>query len=448
MGFAILQAKGATIASNLEQRWTTLHTLVLCFLIPTLLRLIVIFTVDWKPFVDDLWYMTKATDIAAGHGYVHQGKPTAYFPVGYPALLGGLFYVVGPSLKAAQLLNVAMSVITIALVYWIALRQTKNRGIAALAAALMGYFPNQIGACVVTMSEIPCLLLITLGVGLMLRPSWGRAEVLGVLVGAVFGVATLVRTQSFLIPLFCVPLVVVLARRGKMWVRQTVARLAWVAAGFVVLAPWAARNHDVFGEFVLVATNGGDNLLIGNNPKATGACMGAMEVFPEDANFPALSELERDHLGKKLGREYILANPMKTIAMVPRKLWHTYRSDLGITNWLWEYNRQRGSVAYYLAQGVTQGMYMLVLFGAFMGFFLARRWPVSHRPLTYVTLAITAYFSLVSAVFFGDARFHQPMVPLFTVVAACTIYAGVRQLRERPATTTTPQTNSPAAAAG
>ena len=45
----------------------------------------------WAPFSDAGWYHQAAIDLAHGFGYRAGELPTAYFPIGYPAFLAGLF---------------------------------------------------------------------------------------------------------------------------------------------------------------------------------------------------------------------------------------------------------------------------------------------------------------------------------------------------------------------
>ena len=50
---------------------------------------------DWLQAGDQYSYWYYGNEIAAGHGYVSYvtNQPTAYYPIGYPALLASLFFV-------------------------------------------------------------------------------------------------------------------------------------------------------------------------------------------------------------------------------------------------------------------------------------------------------------------------------------------------------------------
>ena len=80
--------------------------------------------VDAAPMSDQLWYFERAVGMLNGEGYAVQGQPTAFWPVGYPAFLAGLFAVFGPSLEAAKIANLVLSGIAMVFVYRIARRAT------------------------------------------------------------------------------------------------------------------------------------------------------------------------------------------------------------------------------------------------------------------------------------------------------------------------------------
>jgi hypothetical protein len=392
----------------------------------SLLRLVAVFAIHWEPAFDDAWYFRTARELAEGRGYLDDAHhATAYFPVGYPATLAALSWFTGSSLLAGQLLNVVFAAGTLWCIYLLVRTVGGGSKLAVAAAALFGFLPSQIISCCVTMSEITFTFALTLGVLLALQPVALRRPVWWLLVGLVFGWATLIRSQVFLLPLLIVPIVVHLKREpGRSFFRRSASRLVWVAAGMVVVVgPWTYRNYRVFDAFVLVSTNGGDNLYIGNNPTSSGRYQEPGRIYPQGQAALQLPELERDHLGRELARAYIKAHPVETLLRVPSKLWYMYRSDLGVTNWVWEYNTSGPTALYYLSQGLTQGAYTCVIgLGSLWLLLSLRRSPknvgVDTRLLQVLSLTCVAYFSGVTAVFFGDARYHQPLLPVFAIGAA------------------------------
>jgi 4-amino-4-deoxy-L-arabinose transferase-like glycosyltransferase len=397
------------------------------FGVAALLRLAAVLLISWQPAFDDAWYFRTARELAAGSGYLDdEGRVTAYFPVGYPLTLSLFLRVFGSSFLAAQLANIVLSMATMACVYLIAREVGAGKRFALAAAALLGFLPNQVVSCCVTMSEITFTFALTLGVLLALKAEQRSARWFA-LVGVAFGWATLIRPQALFVPLLLVPLFAYVRHKRAVPWRTLALRSAFVLAGLAIsVGPWTYRNYRVFGELVLVSTNGGENLLIGNNPTASGRYTASVEVFPKDIDVRKLPELERDKLGRKLAKEYLREQPTQALMRAPKKLWYLFRSDLGVTNWIWDAQGSSKTLFYYLCQGATQLGYLLVLGAGFVGWLLAWRKPpagVGYRLMLAAGACITAYFSAITLVFFGDARFHQPFMPFLALAAAYTLAA-------------------------
>jgi hypothetical protein len=396
-----------------------------CLAVAAALRLTAVLLIPWHPSFDDAWYFNRAIDIAAGRGYSDLRGPTAYFPVGYPASLALVLRITGPSFRAAQLTNVVFSVGTMVVVYAIVRSLDGSRRSAFFSMAAFGFLPNQIVSCCVTMSEVAFTFVVSLGILLAVQHIWERVPLWGGLVGTVFGWATLIRPQAIALPFIIVPVIVYNRRASIAWGKRLLVNIAIVAAGLgAVVAPWTYRNYKVFGTFVLVSTNGGENLLIGNNPRSTQHYTAPQTFFPPGVDIWQLPELERDRIGASLAKAYIAAHPIQAVVRAPKKIWYMYRSDLGVTNWIWDAYGKTGTAAYYLAQGTTEGCYLAILAAGLAWIvtqFRARPTGPDANILLQVIVAVCVYFTLVTMVFFGDARYHQPLMPLLAIAAGSLI---------------------------
>src|SRR5687767_7217064 len=80
-------------------------------------------------FDDTVWYRSAARFIADGEGYVNPftGAPTAWWPPGYPFFLGGLFALAGEGVAQTIASNIVLQLMTIPLVYAIALLLFERR---------------------------------------------------------------------------------------------------------------------------------------------------------------------------------------------------------------------------------------------------------------------------------------------------------------------------------
>src|SRR5262249_55511254 len=93
----------------------------------------------------------------------------------------------------------------------------------------------------------------------------------------------------------------------------------------LVVLPWTIRNALVFQHFIFVSTNGGINLLIGNNPHATGAY-----IWNEEVSAPVRDiedEYERNRTAGAETLKYIKNNLLCTVMLWPNKLLRMYLYD-------------------------------------------------------------------------------------------------------------------------
>jgi hypothetical protein len=405
--------------------------LPLCLLTGLVLRLAWVFSIDARPVDDFSWYHDRAVDLSEGKGLVDQGRPTAYWPVGYPAMLGALYAVTGPSVRAAQAANIVLSLAILVMAWWLGRRITGSEVAARLGMALLAVWPNQIAYTSLTATEIPFVFLLLLGVVLWIQPRAAPARSLAA--GLVFGLATLVRPQAVLLPLFMgVWWWLASGRPRPTW--RALAAPACLHLGLVLaLVPWTLRNDRVFGEFVFVANSGGINLYIGNNPRATGGYMEVPEILV------ASGELERDRLAARLARQYILGHPFETFARLPAKLWHLYHKDVEGFYWN-EMAMGRGDGAApqrplwplkLAAQAYWVGLLACALAG--LGLLALRGAPGPPGPAAATAgWAVIAYFTLVFLALFGSTRFHFPMAPFLAIQAAACL-APARARRAAPA---------------
>jgi Dolichyl-phosphate-mannose-protein mannosyltransferase len=293
-----------------------------CLALAFLLRVAWMLTFDVRPYTDFEWYYDRGLEIAQGGGYAINGKPTAYWPIGYPALLGLLFRLFGASITIAQFANVVMYMGVIYVSYTLSKQIFTSETIARITLLLLALYPNHIAYSTILASETPFLLLLMLGSAALVRSSHRSPLSWSVVAGVLFGFATLIRPQALL-----VPVIVLWACFGVTWARRRIvctAALVYISL-FLVLLPWTIRNTLLFQHVVFVSTNGGINLLIGNNPYATGSY-----IWNEQVSAPVKDiedEYERDQRARAVALEYIKNNPLRIVMLWPSKIWQLYLYD-------------------------------------------------------------------------------------------------------------------------
>jgi hypothetical protein len=382
-----------------------------CLFLGTVIRLFWIWWVDAEQVFDFMWYQQLARNIADGKGYSLNGIPTGYWPIGYPGLLGIIFYVVGESVLAGKALNVVLYMLTSFLTYRLSQKLFHCEYAGRVTVCLLCFYPNHIAYTALLSSEILFVFLVALS-AFAFEVARGRAGFL-MLSGMFWGLAALTKPQALMLPFL---FVLFFSRSVRSFVRSSVLVYCMV---LITVSPWLIRNHIVFGAYTLAHT-GGINLLDGNNAyNDTGehnfndkvnALLGDLQTVPLEHMFDG-KEVERDTRARNIALDYMIHNPGRVFALLPRKLLALFRSDSeGIWLSMGQMVDTRPSLErprntfYRLSQ--LYYWLMIVLFAISLPIVL--KLPI--RP-QHIGLAIIVSLTLVYLVLFGHSRYHFSMMP-------------------------------------
>lgn len=434
---------------------------------------------DTLPNHDAKAYLEFARAIADGQGYIAFGQPTAYWPVGYPAMLAAVLKLGGGELLAGRIAQALFGLVSTACVYPLVLRWSGSRVGALLAVGLMALDPTQLGYTSLLISEPLFNCLALGGAALAVTATPGRTRL--AVAGGLLGLAALTRAQGLLLPAL-VGLWGALPGVAWSW-RAAARRLLWLHLGLVlVMAPWWARNAQVFGAFVPVSTNGGINLFIGNNPAATGGYKWGREIkAPIAARHKGRhrgghGEYERGQVAAGLAIEYMRAHPGRTLALADQKLRRLLRGDRTPVHWnrstatdTRRKNRflrgpfKRFQARFHLLLCLLAGLGAALCLGrsraavAAVHLFAAGtalhyrqrllaallaaagavrlRWPAPWRPASPLPVAVVGAMTALQLLFFANPRFLFPMRPWLAMLAAlsvvwvCAVLARLRASR-------------------
>lgn len=408
-----------------------------CVALALALRIAAAILFPITPVSDSDWYVNRAEDIASGLGYQDSGYPTAYWPVGYPALLGALFWVFGADIAVVVGLNLAAALGIMAALLSFGRHFTGDVIVGRLALLLYAIYPAHIAYNGAAVTE-PVYTALMMG-GVLLVLAAASDFKLHFPAGLAFGAATLIKAQTLLFPVGALVGLALIARRIAS--RKFAAALIVVYAGlFCVVLPWTFRNYRVFGEFVLVSTNGGLTLLAGAMDGADGSVDWDRGTKDFDLIGIPFSEriarqVEVDRKAKAAAFQWIRENPGRYLALVPAKVALLWGKD---TDGFWDfeatYPAARAQNWIRAAQWSNQAFYVVLLLLALPCFVLAarslfRRGGAEDR-IWFVTLLMPAFVTLLCAVFTGQSRFHYPAMPYVLVAAAWSLTAlgGVKAL--------------------
>jgi hypothetical protein len=288
-------------------------------LVGVALRLAWAYLVPVMPLSDGAIYDEFARSLASGRGYAYaDGTLTAYWPVGTSAVYALLYRVFGHDYGAIVALNIALGAGLIALTHAFATRRF-GASVGRAAAWLVACWPLLIQFTTVLASELLFAFLVLAAVfveGTRSMPLAWRAAAWGALVCA----ATYVRPTA--LPLLLVLPVLQGLSAGR-WREPLLSMAIAALTAAALFAPWVARNHDVFGRFVLVSTNFGPNLWMGNNPRTTGAYMALDRAMTNEAG--------QDAQYRQRALEFIAAHPARYAELSLKRLVATHdRESIGV----------------------------------------------------------------------------------------------------------------------
>jgi tetratricopeptide (TPR) repeat protein len=373
--------------------------------------------------MDALYHSDWAKDILAGGTWA---ADDVYFrgPL-YPYLLAGLYKISGDSITFAVFVQHVLGTLSAGLTFLLAREYFSPRVslVAGIIAALywpLVYFEGDL-LIVTTIVFLNAIMFLLFAKAAKSQKLWMYAAA-----GFVLGLSAVAR-PSILIFFPVVPVFIYLtARRAKgghgatpSWVRQLVFT---AVAAAIVITPVMVRNWVVGHAIVPVAASGGVNFYIGNNPRSDGSTA----IVPNTradwwGGFEdAIAIAERDE-GRKLGLagvsdyyfkrglNFITSRPGDAAALMFKK-----------TRLFWAGPERANNKFIYFFWHLAGMKYIplpafwiVAPFGLLGAFLL---WP-RRRELSMLYLFVVTY-SIGVILFFVNARFRLPVVPILIIFAA------------------------------
>lgn len=393
---------------------------LLIFLTAYAVRLAYIIEISDRPYftapaVDAEYHDVWASEIAGGK--LFRDEPFFRAPL-YPYFLGAVYAIFGRDFFIVRIIQALVGSLTAVLVYLLGKRLFSPRvgAIAGFAAALTGiiiYFEGEL--------LIPVLLL-PLDLGLIMTLLAANEKDRGWkwwLAGLLLGLSAIARPNILVI----IPIIIYLIFKGRDFKRGA-GRLGLALLGFIIpLAPVTYHNLKA-GEFVLIATQGGVNFYIGNNPGSRGA----------ESSFPGLGNTWRmedaisiaeDEAGKQLssneisrfyyrkGLDFIVSRPLEWFRLLGVKAL-MFLSRIEISN---------NKAIYFSIRDSAVLMALMNLGFCFYGPLGILGLGIFYRKMSGAKIIswFVILYSFSVLLFFVTSRYRLPMVPfliIFAVAAA------------------------------
>ncbi len=382
------------------------------------------------------------------------GLADAGLPPLYSYVLSLIYRLFGRHYIAVAAAHILFDALSIALLYDICRRlfpraPQRGEGIGALAGLCFALYPYLIFQNLTLNDTALWILLVHLFVWLLLRLRERETLDRGTLLlaaeaGLVLGIATLARA---LLPALAL-LAVIWFLFALNW-RQTLLRLLPVAlVSLLALLPWLMRSQRIYGDFVPIALNSGENIFQGNNPHSAAVFRAGYDVqwltAPPDIP-PVTQPVRRNNALAAAGWRYLRENPGAIPELLLIKLGVYWNPQVTPLRNLRQGEQlavdDKGEVVIISGEGSQIGVTAanaayqddglfnvigrgahVVYFGGLLLLALAGIW-LSRREWRMLSLLLFAQLSqtLMYLLFHPSTRYRSPTDPLLFVFSAYTV---------------------------
>ena len=320
-------------------RWRDYKTwAILVFGAAFIVRLIYLLQIRSNPFfsapmVDELWHIRWATEILDKSFW---GTEVYFRGPLYPYFLALLLKITGSSYFWVRLIQMIISSATVSLTYLLGRKFFPER-VARLGSIFCAVYGTLILYDGMFLISVIFVFLNMLGLYLLVcnRDNPGKLPYFAI--GMIFGLSAIARPNIlFVLPLLAVW--VAFQFRKKIETRSIVILLATFFAGVTTpIAPVTARNYLVAHDLVLISSQGGINLYLGNNLSAEGLTMLMPEIaldasVPWNKFVPTITAYAEKEAGRPLkpsevssfwsnkAKQFIFEHPGRFLALTMKKL--------------------------------------------------------------------------------------------------------------------------------
>ena len=379
------------------------------------------------------------------------GIPDSALPPLYSLVLALVYGVFGRAYLAVALLHIAFDLLSMALLADICRRLIPRQGdwVGALAALYFALYPYLIFQNLTLNDTALWILLLHLFVWLLIllreRERQDRITLaIALLAGLVLGASLLTRALLPALAVLALPWFLLrLSWRGTVWRLLPVALLS-----LLVVLPWLWRGAGIYGGFVPIALNSGENIYQGNNDNTAAVMRAGYDVqwlpAPIDAP-PKDLPLQRNNFLAEAGWKYLREHPAQIPELLLLKLGVHWNPQVTPLNNLRQGERltigASGQVVVVQGDGshigvtaanaayqddslfavagrVAHGLY----FGGLLALALAGAW-MSRRNwrALYLLYAVQLSQTVMYLLFHPSTRYRSPTDPLLFVFSALAI---------------------------
>jgi 4-amino-4-deoxy-L-arabinose transferase-like glycosyltransferase len=378
------------------------------------IRVLWVLLVPVIPESDSVAYLTFAKNLLTFGTYGWDANtPTAFWPPGTALLYALAFLTLGENLISVVALNIATATGVILVSAKIAHRFF-GRDVALACAWILALWPTLILYSTVLAGELMFLFFSLVALDFWTSRNSRKIFLSAAGAGIALGIAALIRPQALLLPLIFLFAAVAASKISLLSIqRNFLYFVTAVLTMAVVIAPWTIRNYKVFGEPVLISTNGGVTLWMGN---AAGTDSQYLDV---PAIYDSLPENERARVLGAEAKRIIAEDPGAFMQRAIKKFFLLYANEsVGV---IWN---EKGITQSFGESWVnpmkyaTRAGWAVIVLLATIGFFAGIR-RIGWRPILFSPfLLMILYFTITHMVVKAQDRYHLAFATQIAVFSA------------------------------
>jgi hypothetical protein len=382
------------------------------------------------PYGYELGHVAKS--IASGQGFSSPLRfadtgPTVWFTPIYPYLVAGIFRIWGIYTNASKLvimtLNCAFAALTVIPIYCSAQR-TFGKAAAVGASWAWVFLPTALFFPITWIWDTAmAALFLSLVFWATLVVCEKKTVLPWVGYGALWATGVLVNPSMLSLLPFLAGWAVWHARRDSpQWPKFAAAMLLIFALGLV---PWTVRNYRVFGKVIVLRSNFGLELWLGNNPNVPdlwAPWMHPNDNLEEAAKYKNLGEIAYMEEKQHEALAFMRTHPADTLNFMYRRFVENWLAISDSPTDFW------GNTPLYIRAffilNVLLSLFTLVGVLFAYRFRNAQAFPYAMVPLVFPIIFYVTHASL---------RYRFPMDPIMMILATYGVLGMVRLLRGKSA---------------
>jgi len=381
------------------------------------------------PAVDALWHHLWAVDIANGNLI---GKEAFFRAPLYPYLLGLIYSVFGVNYFTARVIQIIIGSLNCVLVYKLGGKIFNNK-VGIIAAAATAFYGPLIYFDAEYLMPVLIIFFNCSALLLFFEALEKNKTVLWVVTGIIWGLSAITRPDI----LFFVAVLLLLLYLAKRAIKPLVLVCLGVA---IMILPVTLRNLYVGGDFVPIASQGGINFYLGNNPVSDGKTAIAIEGkmprmgFYEDNVKKSSIDLAERETGRKLkpsevsnywfkkSLDFMIGQPLIASSLFLKKIYYYLNSfEIESNKSIYTYKKFSPLLDKLVFSVKGIGFPFGVIFPlAILGIIIALT--EKRNIYIYIGLALILANLLTVTAFFVVSRFRIAIIPVIAIFATYALY--------------------------